>query len=170
MMMKIRPATSDDQAAIHRVHAAAFPTEAEALLVDRIIAAGHDELSLVAQLDGQIVGHLLFSPVTVEREGRVIAEGLGVAPIAVLPDYQRRGIGRRLIEVGLETLAAIGCPFVVVLGHVEYYPRFGFSPAGARGLDNEYGAGDAFMVLEFEPSSLPAGGGLVKYGREFGEL
>jgi putative acetyltransferase len=96
-----------------------------------------------------------------------VSSGLGLAPLAVTPDCQRQGIGGRLVRDGLAAAARSGAGFVVVLGHPGYYPRFGFRRAAAVGLSNEYGADEAFMVLELQPGSLPAGGGLVKYGVEF---
>ena len=119
-------------------------------------------ISLVAEEGGRIVGHVAFSPMTVDgKEG-----GLGLAPVAVASEYQGRGIGGRLIEEGIKRARESGTPFVVVLGHPEYYPRFGFQKASTFDLKNEYGADDAFMVLELRPGGLPKGG-LVKYCDEF---
>jgi putative acetyltransferase len=92
---------------------------------------------------------------------------VGLAPVAVLPEWQRRGVGGRLVRAGLEACRERGFAFAVVLGHLEYYPRFGFIPASRYGLGNEYGAGDAFMALELRPGGLPPVGGLVKYDAEF---
>jgi putative acetyltransferase len=114
---------------------------------------------------GAVVGHVLFSPVTVAGA----PDGIGLAPLAVLPAHQRRGVGSALVREGLEACRRLGCPFVVVLGHPGYYPRFGFRRAAGAGLGNEYGADEAFMVLALRPGSLPAGGGLVRYGPDFGE-
>ncbi|HUE73876.1 MAG TPA: N-acetyltransferase [Pirellulaceae bacterium] len=166
-MITIRPECSDDAAAIHAVHVAAFPAEDVARLVDALRAAGHARISLVAEIEGQIVGHVVFSPVTVDgsSSGR---EGPGLAPVAVLPGHQRRGIGSALIREGLAISRQHGYGFVVLLGHPEYYPRFGFRRGSDFGLANEYGADEAFMVLELVPGSLPPGG-LVRYGPEFGQ-
>jgi putative acetyltransferase len=165
-MPTIRPERPEDSGAIHAVHVAAFPTEAEARLVDALRAAGHASISLVAEDSGQIVGHIVFSPVRVDGSSS-IREGLGLAPVAVRPSHQRRGIGSALIIEGLSACRQDGYGFVVLLGHPEYYPRFGFRRGSEFGLGNEYGADDAFMVLELVPGSLPTGG-LVKYGPEFG--
>jgi putative acetyltransferase len=167
-MGEVRPETPDDTAAVHAVHVAAFPTDAEARLVDRLRVNGQARVSLVAEVDGAVVGHVLFSPVSLVTPD-ACCWGLGLAPLAVLPSHQRRGIGAALVREGLTACQAAGCGFVVVLGHPAYYPRFGFGKASAVGLGNEYGADDAFMVLELVPGSLPAGGGLVKYGVEFAE-
>lgn len=168
--MEIRLATAEDAAAISDVLTAAFPTDAEARLVERLCAAGNDELSLVAVEGDQVLGHVLFSPVSVHRNGRNVATGLGLAPVAVTPARQSRGLGSALISAGLQALAAAGCPFVVVLGEPEYYHRFGFVAASLHQLRNEYGVDEPFMVLELTPPALPTGGGLVKYGVEFAAL
>ena len=167
-MSAIRPERPEDMAAVFAIHAAAFPTDAEACLVDRLRAAGEARLSLVAEANGAIVGHVLFSPVSIETASGH-RTGLGLAPVAVLPAHQRQGVGSALIREGLAICRQQRCRFVVVLGHPEYYPRFGFRRASDVGLTNEYGADDAFMVIELETGALPADGGLVKYGPEFGE-
>ena len=167
-MTVIRVERLDDQAAIRAVHRAAFPTDAEAGLVDRLRDAGHSSVSLVAEVDGTVVGHILFSPVSiVAASGH--RDGLGLAPVAVMPAHQRCGVGSALIREGLAVCRLQRCPFVVVLGHPAYYPRFGFLQASTVGLSNEYGADEAFMVLELQPDSLPPGDGLVRYGLEFAE-
>jgi putative acetyltransferase len=159
----IRPEQPGDVQAIHAVHASAFPTDAEARLVDGLRTAGHLSVTLVAEDNGRIVGHVAFSPVSLAG-----APGaLGLAPLAVTPDRQRTGIGGRLVREGLAVAVAKGAQFVVVLGHPGYYPRFGFRRAAEVGLGNEYGADEAFMVLELRAGSLPAAGGLIRYGVEF---
>jgi putative acetyltransferase len=167
-MLTIRPENVGDVAAVRAVHGAAFPTDAEARLVDRLRDGGQARVSLVAEVDGAVVGHILFSPVSVVTAAGD-REGLGLAPLAVLPAHQRRGVGAALVRAGLEACRQQGCGFVVVLGHPEYYPRFGFRRADAVGLGNDYGADAAFMVVELQPGALPAGGGAVKYGPEFAE-
>jgi putative acetyltransferase len=164
-MLVIRPECTADVAAIRAVHLAAFPTPAEADLVDRLRAGGKARISLVAEEDGRVVGQILFSPVAiVADDGDVM--GLGLAPLAVLPQCQRRGIGSRLVCEGLAECRRQQQPFVVVLGHPEYYPRFGFERAGPRGIRNEYNADDAFMVLPLQPGALPVSG-LATYSDEF---
>lgn len=165
-MVVIRPEQPSDVDAVHAIHASAFPTDAEARLVDALRAAGRLSVSLVAVDACRVVGHVAFSPVSVEG----VAGGLGLAPLAVIPDCQHQGIGGHLVRDGLAAAARSGAGFVVVLGHPEYYPRFGFRRAGEVGLSNEYGADEAFMVLELQPGSLPTGGGLVTYGAEFAAL
>jgi putative acetyltransferase len=163
MAVVVRPEAPSDRAAIFAVNASAFPTEAEARLVDALRAAGRLAVSLVAEDDGRVVGHVAFSPVSV---GGAV-DGLGLAPLAVAPDSQRRGIGGALVRAGLAAASRTGAGFVVVLGHPGYYPRFGFRRAADHGLGNEYGAGEAFMVAELRDGGLPAGGSLVRYGPEF---
>jgi putative acetyltransferase len=167
----VRPERAGDVSAIDAVHRAAFPTDAEARLVALLREHGQARVSLVAERDGAIVGHILFSPVTIVEQAssspRVLASGLGLAPVAVTPETQRRGVGSVLIREGLAAGRNLGCRFVVVLGHTDYYPRFGFRRASDLGLGNEYGADEAFMVLELETGSLPTGGGLVQYGPDF---
>ena len=155
----IRAESPRDEAAVHAVHKAAFPTDAEARLVDAIRANGNDRVSLVAEMGGKVVGHVLFSPVGVDGH-----EGIGLAPVAVLPDFQGRGIGAALIKAGIAACRELGVRFIVVLGAPRYYQRFGFRPTH---LGNEYGAGEEFMALELEPHALAAVHGVVKYGMEF---
>ncbi len=156
-----------DLDAIHRVHAAAFETDAEARLVDALRANGTLIVSLVAEVDGGIAGHIAFSPVTVD--GKDVG-GIGLAPVAVLPAHQREGIGGALIRAGIAECERLAYGFVVLLGHPEYYPRFGFVKASSFNLGNEYGADDAFMAYEIKNGAIPAGGGLIRYAAEFGEL
>ena len=162
-MLSIRPEQPADVAAIYAVHAAAFPSEGEARLVDALRAAGRLSISRVAIEDGKLVGHVAFSPVTVAGA----ASGVGLGPVAVLPDRQRVGIGERLIREGLHACRRAGFTFVVVLGEPTYYERFGFEPASTWGLVDEYGGGDAFQVLELIPDAIPQGAGLVRYAPEF---
>jgi putative acetyltransferase len=166
MTVTVRPEAPADESAVRRVHEAAFPTPAEARLVDLLRQDGQARVSLVAVAAGEVVGHVLFSPVTLDGVSTEPA-ALGLAPVAVLPDWQRRGVGSALIRAGLEACRRLGTPWVVVLGWPAYYPRFGFEPAGPRRLGNEYGAGEAFQVQELIPGSLPAAGGLVRYAPEF---
>jgi len=149
------------------VHSAAFPTTAEADLVDALRANDHLVVSLVALDEVQLIGHIAFSPVTIEGVELV---GLGLAPVAVLPSHQGQGFGGQLIRAGLEACRELGVDYVVVLGHPNYYPRFGYAPASTYSLDNEYGAGDEFMVIELTPRCLAGHSGLVQYGDEFRAL
>jgi putative acetyltransferase len=162
--MTIRPERLDDAGAIREVLRSSFPSEDEATLVDRLRDAGKARVSLVAEVDGLVVGHVLFSPVSVDPSE---AGGFGLAPLAVLATHRRAGVGAGLVGEGLAACRREGCPFVVVLGDPGYYGRFGFSTASAIGLRNEYGVDREFMVVELTPSGLPTAGGLVRYGPEF---
>jgi putative acetyltransferase len=166
-MVHVRPETSADRPAIHSLVAAAFGQPAEADLIDALRDNGGVTLSLVAERDGEIVGHILFSPVTVESDGGGFA-ALGLAPMAVAPSCQRQGIGSRLIWAALEECRRAGHEVVVVLGHPEYYPRFGFVPSkslGIRYVDEV--PDDVFMVLELRAGALAGRGGVVRYRPEF---
>jgi len=124
--------------------------------------------SLVADQHGQVVGHILFSRVTIDNAPGCRA--LGLAPVGVRPANQRAGIGSRLIREGLLRCQDAGYDLVVLIGAPAYYARFGFHAAKPHGLDNEYGANDEFMVLELRKGSLAALAGLVRYAPEFAEL
>src|SRR5678816_2073918 len=168
-MIEIRDAAPQDFPAIHNLNVLAFGNTAEALLVDRLRAANKAVISRVAILDGRVVGHILFSPITVER-AQARLRGLGLAPMSVLPEFQNRGIGSSLVRDGLEMCRQRGFELVVVLGHLRFYPRFGFTRAKDHGLDNEYDALDNFMVIELKEGVLKAVTGLVKYAQEFQDL
>ncbi|HET9036717.1 MAG TPA: N-acetyltransferase [Myxococcaceae bacterium] len=160
----IRRERPGDEPAVHRVNESAFGGPDEAAIVNALRANGGMTLSLVAELGGTVVGHILFSPVTIEPAGTAI----GLAPMAVLPGHQRRGVGGRLVREGLELLRAAGHRAVVVLGHPEYYPRFGFIRASRFGLRCEFECPDeAFMAIELSPGALANRDGLVRYRREF---
>jgi putative acetyltransferase len=167
MTVSIRAEQPNDGDAIRRVLEAAFPTAAEARLVDSLRSNEHLRISFVAEADGEIVGQIGFSPIEVEGESEA---GIGLAPLAVLPSCQRQGIGSRLIRAGLAACQRAGYGFVVVLGSPRYYPRFGFTRADRRGLANEYGADEAFLVLELRAGTIPQHGGMVRYGPEFAEF
>jgi putative acetyltransferase len=169
-MTTIRAETPEDAAAIRRVNELAFGQPAEADLVERLRHACGAGLSLVAD-DGGIVGHILFTPVTVEgASGGVV--GMGLAPMAVLPDCQRRGVGSELVRRGLDLLRERGCPFVVVVGHPEYYPRFGFEPASKHRLASQWGSipEAAFMVLVLNADRMASVSGVARYREEFNEV
>ena len=167
-MISIRPEEARDHDAVHAINLAAFEGGPEADLVDVLRASCPDHLSLVAEDAGGLVGHILFTPVVVEFAGGAV-EGMGLAPMAVRPDSQRKGVGSLLVRHGLEQLRNRKWPFVVVLGHPEYYPRFGFERASRCGLQSQWeGVPDeAFMVKVFEPGVLPKQGGVARYRDEF---
>jgi len=166
--MNIRPELPDDVPTIRAINDAAFEQEEEGAIVDAIRDAGCDSVSLVAEEDGAVVGHILFSPAVVEGPERPVV-GMGLAPMAVAPDRQRDGIGSRLVRAGLEMLRERGCPFVIVLGHPEYYPRFGFEPASRHGLTCQWeGVPDeAFLILIENEKVMESVRGTVRYRDEF---
>jgi len=167
MMTVIRPETEDDYPGVRRVNELAFDRTNEADLVEALRQAANPQISLVAVLDDQIVGHIFFSPVTVES-GSGAFTAIGLAPMAVTPEYQRRGIGSRLIHEGLEACHTLGHNLVFVVGHPEYYPRFGFKPAAQLGFSCEYEVPDeAFMVVELMPGAADGQTGMVRYLPQF---
>jgi len=168
-MIEIRDEAPQDFPAIRNLNVLAFGNPAEALLVDKLRAANKAAISRVAILDGRVVGHILFSPITVERAPARF-RGLGLAPMSVLPEFQNRGIGSSLVRDSLEMCRQKGYDLVVVLGHLRFYPRFGFTTAKDHGLNNEYDAVDNFMVIELKEEVLKAVTGLVKYAPEFQDL
>jgi len=164
--MRIRPEDSNDLAAVHAVNEAAFETSAEAELVDALRGKAQPLISLVAEVAGSIVGHILFSPVKLADQSGHMLMGLG--PMAVIPQHQRQGIGSALVREGLNRCAALGCDAVVVLGHPAYYPRFGFVPASRYGVSSEYDVpDDVFMIMELQPGSLRGISGEVSYDEAF---
>ena len=166
-MLFIRRERPEDIAAIHEVHELAFGRRAEADLVDALRTSGKATLSLVALEDDRIVGHILFSPVTIDAADRTFP-AVGLAPMAVLPERQRRGIGSQLVKAGLIECRNAGYECVVVLGHPTYYPRFGFVPASRYGLKSEYEVPDeAFMVWAWHDEVLRDRGGVARYQPEF---
>ncbi|QDU97696.1 GNAT family N-acetyltransferase [Lignipirellula cremea] len=174
-MITIRKETLADRAAIRDITIDAFANsvhghQGEADLVDALRSSNADGLSLVAEREGTLVGHLLFSPVVVRRQGREL-HGQGLAPLSVLTAQQRRGVGSALVVAGQELLAATGNPFTVVAGDPAYYGRFGFVPAGQFGWTHGF-AGmpqEFFQVHAHDPAELdPFRDGQVFYREEFG--
>lgn len=162
----IRPETDKDRMAIWNVDRTAFNSDAEANLVDALRDGGFVEASLMAELDGQIVGHILFSRITIITNNGTV-EAVSLAPMAVLPSHQRQGIGSKLVQDGLRTCRKLAHTIIVVLGHPEFYPRFGFSAKLAQPLQNPFGGGDAWMATEFEPGALDGVEGRVEYPPPF---
>lgn len=160
----VRRARLKDAHAIAALNTAAFGGEAEVRLINRLRQEGRIVVELVALLDEGVVGHIVFSGIPVEVGG-VAVPTLALAPMAVAPDRQRRGIGTALVEAGLAGARAMAADAVFVVGHPTYYPRFGFSPDIAARFEAPY-SGPAFMALELTPGSL-AGGGRVRYAAAF---
>ena len=166
--MTIRPATLMDHEAIAEVNRQAFAGEAEAQLVDRLRVDGVVVVELVCVQDARVVGHILFSELRIDTvDGGVPAVSL--APIAVRSECQRQGIGAALVNEGLARCREVGMKAAIVLGHPDYYPRFGFSAALAAKLESPFSnAGDAWMAVELESGALANVCGKVRYPEAFG--
>ena len=168
--MLIREELAQDIESIYELNKEAFETEAEAKLVNKLREDKALILSLVALDKEKVVGHIAFSLVTIENR-YIKVEALGLAPMAVSPVYQRQGIGSKLIEKGLALLLAKGYTRVVVLGHPEYYLRFGFEPAKNQGIRWEHDCPEeAFMVKELSAGAFDNVSGVVKFRPEFNEV
>jgi putative acetyltransferase len=165
----IRAEQERDRAAVHAVNVAAFETSSEADLVDVLREQAKPIVSLVAEDNGSIVGHIMFSPVSLS--GHPGLKMMGLAPMAVSPEHQRKGIGSALVQKGLEQCKQLGFVAVVVLGHPEYYPRFGFSPSTRFGIGSEYEVREeAFMAKELQTAALDGKTGTVKYHAAFASV
>lgn len=161
---RVRPEDGADFGAIRTVNREAFGTVAEADLVDALRANGDAALSLVAENDSGVVGHILFSRLPIRASTRDVA-AVALAPMSVLPQWHRCGAGSALVRAGLDRCREAGLEAVVVLGHPAYYPRFGFSARLAAPLQAPF-SGPAFMALELVPGALSAGG-VVRYPDAF---
>lgn len=169
-IMIIRSEQPGDIDSIRSVVELAFGQPDEARLVDALRENGKFTLSLVAVRNDRVVGHILFTPVTIESDGQSFA-AIGLAPLAVLPELQSQGIGSALTRAGLDELRRAGHQSVVVLGHPEYYPRFGFAPASRYGIKSEYDVADEnFMIMELREGALVGRAGTVRYQPEFNDV
>ena len=166
MNLKIRTEFGDDHEAIQLVHEQAFGGLAEANLVAALRAGGYIKVSLVATLNDKVVGHILFSPVVIQCAVGSI-EILSLAPLAVLPEFQRQGIGTALVKMGIEACKATRYSSIVVLGDPAYYTQFGFSPALACSLKSPFGDSDSWMAMELFPGALSGIAGSVVYPPPF---
>ncbi len=167
-MAEIRREQAGDVFAIRNINDRAFGRPNEGAVIEQLRGASEGLLSLVAVAQGQVVGHVLFSPVHLEAEDGREWSGTGLAPLAVLPEWQRQGIGSELVYAGLASLRQTPCPFVVVLGHPEYYPRFGFEPASRHRIRCTWDVrGEAFMILVLDERSMRGASGLARYRAEW---
>jgi putative acetyltransferase len=163
MEIEIRSEEAKDIEQVREVVRAAFPTDVESRLVDALRKNGKAIVSLVAVRGNEVLGHILFSPVSTTPPNE--AKGTGLAPVAVRPEVQSQGIGSQLIREGLRICKERGFDYCVVLGAPEYYGRFGFKKASILGIRNEYGVDDEFMLIRFSDCGVAA---LVQYAPEFG--
>jgi putative acetyltransferase len=165
----IREEAKRDYEAVRQVNRLAFGQEEEGQLVDALRAGHFARISLVAETDKRVVGHILFSDLAIITANGTVA-ALALAPMAVLPDFQRFGIGSALVRCGLEICKERGHRIVVVLGHPDFYPRFGFSAKLAESLESPFGGGPAFMAIELAPGAMNGVAGKVAYAEPFNNL
>ena len=164
--MNIRFEQPGDIEKIREVNLQAFETETEANLVEALRNADVELISLVAEENGEVIGHILFSPVILGD-----LKIMGLAPMAVLPDRQNKGVGTKLVKAGLQDCEKAGYEAVVVLGHAGYYPRFGFVPSVNFGIKSEYDVPpEVFMVKELREGALKGAAGTVKYHPAFNQV
>ena len=166
-LIVIREEQPDDIGAIREVHRRAFGQDQEGNIVDALRANGAALTSLVATVDGRVVGHIMYSPLSVRGE----LTGAALGPMAVIPEHQRQGIGSQLVETGNRRLDEAGCPFIVVVGHAHFYPRFGFKSASTQGITCEWDVpDDVFMLLVLDQAKMGRVSGLATYRHEFSTI
>jgi putative acetyltransferase len=166
-LVEIREERPDDVAAVRDLNRRAFGQDQESNIVDALRANGAALLSLVATVNDRVVGHIMYSPLSIG--GNV--KGAALGPMGVLPEYQRQGIGGKLIEAGNRKLKDAGCPFIIVVGHADYYARFGFRPAREHGIKCQWDVpDDVFMLLILDQAEMEGVSGLAKYRDEFSSV
>ena len=167
-MVEIRRERPEDVPGIRNVNDRAFGRPEEGAVVDELRASCEGQLSLVAVVDGAVVGCALFGPVALEEDDGGTVSGMGLAPLAVLPEFQGQGIGTALTSAGLAIIRHAPCPFVVVLGHPGYYPRFGFEAASTHGVRCQWDVPDeAFMILVLDQEVMRGRSGQARYRAEW---
>jgi len=169
-MFSIREEKPEDIAGVRLVNESAFKRPEEANIVDKLRRNCSEVLSLVAVEGEDIIGHILFSPALIESENGQIF-GMGLAPMAVIPERQGQGIGTALIQRGIACVRELGYPFVIVLGHAKYYPCFGFKPASQYGLRSQWNGvpDEAFMIMVLKDNVMHNVNGVAYYRDEFNE-
>ena len=173
MDIQIRPETIDDQQAIYQLIELAFGQNNESRLVDllRTDDCFIPELSLVALMNKQIIGHIIFTKIVIKGEEGTETSSLALAPMAVLPAHQKSGIGGKLIRAGLATAKELGHQSVIVMGHKDYHPKFGFVPAERWKIGTHYEVpSEYFMAIELIPGALSDAKGIVEYSPPFSQL
>lgn len=170
----IRQENKKDYDQIFEIVAAAFGQENEAKLVNALRNNAEDfvpQLSLVATLNEKIVGHILFTRIKIIEENETETESLALAPLAVIPAHQRKGIGKLLINHGIDKARELQFKSVIVLGHAKYYPKFGFEAAEKWNIISPYNVpSNVFMAFELVNDGLKNVSGLVRYPKEFESL
>lgn len=169
--MKIRQEQKSDHRKVYEINKLVFNQENESMLIEKIRVGDSyvPELSLVAELDGEIIGHILFSKIKILGEAEY--ESLALGPMAVVPKHQKKGIGGKLLTTGLEIAKELGFESVIVVGHKDYYPRFGFEKASKWNIKCPFEVPDeAFMAIELVENSLKNKDGTVQYPKEFMEV
>lgn len=167
--MLVRSEKETDWEAVFALHASAFETSVEARLVDALREQAQPIVSLVAEDKGIVLGHIMFSPVSLS--GNTDLKIMGLAPMAVAPEFQRKGIGSALVRAGLDECRELDIAAVVVLGYPDYYVRFDFVPSRRLGIESEYDVPeDVFMALELQPGSLTGKAGTIAYHGAFSKL
>lgn len=167
----IEPEQKKDYNSITKIHDLAFGQPSEGKMVIALRKNPHyiSKLSLVARYNNSIIGHVLFFPIDIKTASKTCST-LSLAPMAVHPDFQNKGIGGRLIEKGFEAAIELGFKSVIVVGHPNYYPRFGFKPASKWGISLPFDVPDeAFLAIELENGSLKNCKGLIEYPDEYKE-
>lgn len=166
VLIEVRAERPDDLAAIRDVNRRAFGQDQEGNIVDALRFNGAALVSLVATLNDRVVGHIMYSPATI---GDVTGAALG--PMSVLPEHQRQGIGSKLVSAGNQRLLDAGCPFIIVLGHPNFYPRFGFRRASNLAVKCEWDVpDDVVMLLILDEAKMQGVSGLIKYRHEFSSI
>lgn len=166
-MISIAPEKLGERQHVLALNRVAFDGDNEARIIEALSRDDLNVLSLVALDDAKVVGHILFSRLDVEVDGRAV-QAVALAPMAVLPEHQGTGIGSALVRRGLDLLTREGVEAVIVVGHEGFYPRFGFSPAAARHLASPFQGSEAFMALELKPGALNGTKGVCRYPATFG--
>ena len=169
-MITIRAEKEDDLIAIKNINDQAFGQTEEGIIIDKIRASDSSILSLVAEKDNAVVGHIFYSEATIDFSGETIT-GMGLAPMAVLPAYQKEGIGKGLINESLKILKKKPIPFIIVLGHEKYYPKFGFEKASKYGIKCQWDGvpDEAFMIMILDKEKMSKVHGIASYRAEFNE-
>ena len=171
MNITIRKEEERDYKKVYEVNRLAFQQENESKLIEKIRKGKNfvPDLSLVAKIDDEIVGHILFSRIKIV--GDSIFESLALAPVAVIPEFQKQGIGAELIKKGIEKAKELGFDSIIVLGHKEYYPKFGFKRASNWSIECPFEVPDeAFMAIELTEKAFEDKAGTVRYPDEFMEV